>query len=78
MDRERKRKCVLLEHDILLILFLLSITLLRCSIAPSRDFAPGVGTNVLITIRRGHELIHVYDADFAERVLCPHEYPVGP
>ena len=58
--------------------FLLSTTLLRYSMAPSRDLAPLVGTNALITIRRGHELIHVYDTDFAERVLFPHDYPFGP
>ena len=45
--------------------------------APSRHRAPRIGTNALFTIRRGHEFIHVYDADFAQRVFFPHEYFVG-
>ena len=44
--------------------------------APSRDRAPRIGTNTLITIRCDHELIQVCDADFAEHILFPHEYPV--
>ena len=30
-----------------------------------------------MTMRRGHEFIHVYHADFAQRFLFPHEYLVG-
>ena len=46
--------------------------------APSRDCAPRAGNHALLTIRRGHELIHVYDAGYAERILFPHESSDSP
>ena len=46
--------------------------------APSRDCAPRACNHAFLIIRFGHELVHVYDAGYAERMFFPHESFVGP